>query len=297
MDIRQAYSLIGLVRETQPLIHCITNYVTAKDVANMILACGASPVMADSPREAAEVTSLADGLLLNTGTPKDTVKTSMILSGQKANLLGRPVILDPVGIGISPFRTEIILSLLKEIKLSVIRGNASEIKFLLNELTRENSGTQISTTGRGVDVSPTDQITENNQSSLAETARALSAMTGAVTIITGSTDIVSTWEETCLIKNGSPLMSRITGAGCMLDGVLASYIAAAETSFSSPASLHNRFMAASLATAVYGLCGERAAEKTKNSSAGTGSFGAFFLDEISLLDSAGLTGGLHIEFS
>lgn len=293
MDFKQLYSLIGLIREKQPLIHCITNYVTAGDVANAILACGASPVMADYPREVAEVTSLADCLLLNTGTPKDTTESSILLAGREANRLGRPIIFDPVGIGISRFRTEMILCILKEVKTSVIRGNASEIKFLLNELTMSSSQNH-KLMSQGVDVSPDDQITSNNQNNLAETARALSVMTGAVIIITGSTDIVSTWEETCLIKNGSPLMSRITGAGCMLNGVIASYTAALQISSSRP-SLHERFMAASLAVAVYGLCGERAAKKTKNESAGTGSFRTFFLDEISLLDSAGLTGGLHVE--
>ena len=136
MNLKLNCSLAGLVREQRPVIHCITNYVTADDVANAILACGGSPIMADHPEEAAEVTAISDCLLLNTGTPKETSKAAMEKAGREANRLNHPVILDPVGIGVSRYRTEAILSLLKKVKMTVIRGNASELRIMLNAINR-----------------------------------------------------------------------------------------------------------------------------------------------------------------
>lgn len=297
-------SLTGLVREKKPVIHCITNYVTAGDVANVILACGGSPIMADLPEEAGEVTALADCLLLNMGTPKESSKTAMVKAGAKANRLNHPVILDPVGIGVSRYRTEAALSLLKEVKATVIRGNVSELRILLNALTRHGGRTEgicapaekaVVSPLRGVDASFSDQITEETLTALMETARALSAMTGAVTVMTGTTDIVSTWNETWLIKNGSPKMSHITGSGCMLDGIISAYVAAASGPAGSIAPQHVLLEAAALATAAAGLCGERAAEKTEEIHGGTGSFRCCFLDEVSLLNELSLKGGINIE--
>ena len=309
LNMKINYSLTGLVREKKPLIHCITNYVTAQDVANIILACGGSPIMADHPEEAAEVTALCSCLLLNTGTPKENSKDAMLRAGREANRLNRPIILDPVGCGASRQRTQIILSVIKEIKMTVIRGNVSEIKFLLNALIREGydnnrpSGQQfpISTekevvnTSRGVDADFSDQNTDASLIPLIKNARTLSAMTGAVVVMTGTTDIVSTWKETWLIRNGCPEMSCITGSGCMLDGIIAAYIAAASGSSGSTAPQHVLLEAVALATAAAGLCGERAAKKTERNQAGSGSFRCYFIDEISLLNEPVLKGGVKIE--
>ncbi|MEY8355328.1 hydroxyethylthiazole kinase [Lachnospiraceae bacterium 54-53] len=301
---RQLLSLTGLVREKQPLIHCITNYVTAGDVANIILACGGSPIMADHPEEAAEVTAMADCLLLNKGTPKESSPAAMLKAGSEANRLNHPVILDPVGIGVSRYRTMAVLSLLKEVKVTVIRGNASELRFLLNALTGPGNEEDLSSApagnteralSRGVDASFSDQMTEKTLAALTETARALSAMTGAVTVMTGTTDIVSTWKETWLIKNGSPWLTRITGSGCMLDGIIASYTAAAAGAAGSAAPRRVLFEAAALATAAAGLCGERAAKKTEEIHGGTGSFLCCFLNEVSCLEEHILKGGINIE--
>ena len=118
------------VREKVPLIHNITNYVTVNDCANILLACGGSPIMADDPAEVEEITSLCQGLTINMGTLNSTKVTSMLLAGKKANELGHPIVLDPVGAGASAFRTESALKLLNEVRFSVIRGNISEIKTL-----------------------------------------------------------------------------------------------------------------------------------------------------------------------
>lgn len=282
MSFKMNHSLTGLVREKRPVIHCITNYVTAGDMANIILACGASPIMADQPEEVSEITALSDCLLLNIGTPKETTTSAMVKAGLEANRRNLPVIFDPVGIGASRYRTETALSLLKKVNVTVIRGNASELRVLLKELTGQSAGNGnvLASPARGVDVSFSDEIREDTLESLKETARALSTATGAVAVMTGAIDIVSSGKENLLIKNGCPQMSRITGSGCMLDGIIAAY-----TATIGPApSQHDILKAAALATAAAGLCGERAAKQAVQSSGGTGIFRCCFLDEVSLLD-------------
>ena len=115
------------VRENRPLVHCITNYVTANDCANLLLACGGSAIMADEMEEAEEVTSLCGGLVLNLGTPNPRKVEAMLRAGREANRMGRPVVFDPVGVGCSAFRREAGSRILEQVQLSVIRGNASEI--------------------------------------------------------------------------------------------------------------------------------------------------------------------------
>ncbi|OYP11282.1 hypothetical protein CG709_08855, partial [Lachnotalea glycerini] len=122
--------IIENVRSNTPLIHCITNYVTVNDVANVLLACGASPIMADDINEAAEITSICSGLDINIGTLNTRTIEAMIKAGKKANELGHITVLDPVGAGASKLRTDTAFELLKEIRFSVIRGNISEIKSL-----------------------------------------------------------------------------------------------------------------------------------------------------------------------
>jgi hydroxyethylthiazole kinase len=283
-NLGKAESLPRLVREKKPLIHCITNYVTATDLANVILACGGSPIMADHPAEVRMMTGRSDCLLLNIGTPKETTLEVMTEAGMEANRLGIPVILDPVGIGSTPFRTELILELLKKVSMTIIRGNTSEINTLCSEFIR-SSIEKPSHLPRGVDASEEDQITEDNISCFMETAILLSRITKAIVIMTGATDIIANQENIRLVKNGCQEMLGITGSGCMLDGVLAAYTAASD----------NIYESVTIATALYGLCGERAALKTKECSGGTGSFHRYFMDEISLSSQSDQKGGLKIE--
>ncbi len=123
-------NLFANVRAKSPLVHNITNYVTVNDCANIVLACGASPIMADDAAEVEDITSLCAGLNLNIGTLNSRTIPSMLLAGHTANRLGRPVVLDPVGAGASHLRTETALRLLREVKFTVIRGNISEIRTL-----------------------------------------------------------------------------------------------------------------------------------------------------------------------
>ena len=118
------------VRKTVPLVHNITNYVTVNDVANVLLACGGSPIMSDEPEDVTDITSICSALNINIGTLHKTSIEAMLKAGKKSNELGHPVLLDPVGAGASALRTNTAVKLMKELKLTVIRGNISEIKTL-----------------------------------------------------------------------------------------------------------------------------------------------------------------------
>ena len=185
------------VRKKSPLVHNITNYVTVNDCANVLLACGSSPIMADELEDAVEITAICGGLNINIGTLNQRTIPAMFASGKQANELGHPVVLDPVGAGASTLRTETALGLLKEVKFAVIRGNISEIKTL----------TLGSGTTRGVDADVSDKVTEENLNEAVSFARDFSRQTGAVIAVTGAIDIVTDGERSFCIRNGRPEMS------------------------------------------------------------------------------------------
>ena len=169
-------NLFANVRAKSPLVHNITNYVTVNDCANIVLACGASPIMADDAAEVEDITSLCAGLNLNIGTLNSRTIPSMLLAGHTANRLGRPVVLDPVGAGASHLRTETALRLLREVKFTVIRGNISEIRTLA-----AGSGTT-----KGVDADAADKVTDETLDKTVAFAKAFAARTGAVVAVTGT---------------------------------------------------------------------------------------------------------------
>ena len=204
------------LRRKGPLIHNITNYVTVNDCANMVLACGGSPIMADDAAEVEDITTICGGLNINIGTLNSRTITSMLLAGKKANLLGHPVVLDPVGAGASQLRTDTANRLLREVKFTVIRGNISEIKTLAS-----GAGTT-----KGVDADVADKVTEENLDSAVAFAKTFAARTGAVVAITGAIDIVADAHKAYCIRNGHPMMSSITGTGCQLSALTAAFVTA-----------------------------------------------------------------------
>ena len=208
--------LFANVRARSPLIHNITNYVTVNDCANMVLACGASPIMADDAAEVEDITTICGGLNINIGTLNSRTIESMLKAGRKANQLGHPVVLDPVGAGASRLRTETAFRLLDEVKFTVIRGNISEIKTLAS-----GAGTT-----KGVDADVADQVTEENLDRAVAFAKQFAARTGAVVAVTGAIDIVADAEKAYCIRNGHPMMSSITGTGCQLSALTAAFITA-----------------------------------------------------------------------
>lgn len=225
------------VRNTVPLVHNITNYVTVNDVANVLLACGGSPIMSDEAEDVEDITSVCGGLNINIGTLHKTSIEGMFRAGKKANELGHPVLLDPVGAGASALRTNTVLGLMKELKLAVIRGNISEIKTLAL-----GSGTT-----KGVDADVADAVTEESLDEAVAFVKKFAEETGTIIAVTGAIDLVSDGRKCYVIRNGRPEMGKITGTGCQLSGMMTAYVTA------NP---DHPLEAAAAAVCVMGLAGE-----------------------------------------
>ena len=245
------------VREKCPLVHCITNYVTVNDVANAILAVGASPIMSDDISDVEDIVSISQALVINIGTLNARTVESMAAAGKKANELGIPVVLDPVGAGASRYRCSVTDRLLSEIRFSVIRGNLSEVAYIAGK----GAGT------KGVDSSMTEKDADP-----AAVAKAVSESTGSVVAITGKVDTVYSAGRIARISSGRAEMGLITGTGCMLSGFIGAFVGASD----------NHFEAAAAAIAAMGAAGEIAFEKAGEK--GTGSFHIALIDELSHMD-------------
>lgn len=264
------------VREKKPLVHCITNYVTVNDCANILLACEGSPIMADDIGEVEEITAICNSLYINIGMLNERTVRSMLAAGKKANELSLPVVLDPVGAGASFLRTSTTLKLLEQVDFSVIRGNISEIKAV----------SQGTGTTKGVDADAGDAVTGDNLDQTVAFAKELSAKTRSVIAITGAIDIVADSRKAYVIGNGNALMSKITGTGCMLTAVIAAYCAA------NPAQILD---ATATAVCAMGLCGELAYDKLIKNDGGTSSYRTYIIDCMSKMNSAVLKRGAKIE--
>lgn len=225
------------VRKNVPLVHNITNYVTVNDVANILLACGGSPIMSDEPEDVEDITSVFGGLNINIGTLHQSSIEGMLLAGKKANELGHPVLLDPVGAGASRLRTDTALRIMKEIKLTVIRGNISEIKTLAY-----GSGTT-----KGVDADVADAVTEETLNDAIAFVKNFARKTSCIIAVTGAIDLVSDGEICYVIRNGRPEMGKITGTGCQLSGMMTAYVTANQ---------EKPLEAAASAVCIMGLAGE-----------------------------------------
>ena len=263
------------VRATTPLVHCITNYVTVNDCANALLACGGSPIMSDEPQDVVDITTICGGLVLNIGTLNAQTIAGMKAAGARASELGHTIVLDPVGAGASALRTQTAAELLDTCNVSVIRANMSEVKALVG----------ASSTTRGVDVNPDDAVTPENLAESAADAKQLAATTGAIVAITGAIDIVADADQAYAIYNGSPIMGRITGAGCMLTCVVAAY---------AVANPENPLDAVVAAIAGHGVCGQIAAARMGQAD-GNGSFRTYLLDALYNLDAETLERMAKIE--
>ena len=263
------------VRGTTPLVHNITNYVTVHDVANIILACGGSPIMSDEPEDVEDITAICNALNINIGTLNKRSIDAMFAAGRRAADLGHALLLDPVGAGASRLRTTTALELVATFKFTAIRGNISEISTLA-----KGSGTT-----RGVDADAADAVTDANLAAKAALARAFAAKTGAVIAITGAIDLVADADRCCAIRNGTPRMGTITGTGCQLSGMTAAYLAA------NP---EDPFTATVAAICAMGLAGE-IAEKALLPGEGSATFGNRIIDAISLMDAATLERGAKYE--
>lgn len=230
-------SCINNVRKQSPLIHNITNYVTVNDVANALLACGANPIMSDEPDDVYDIVSICDGLNINIGTLNKRSIEAMLIAGRRANELGHIVLLDPVGAGASTLRTQTARTLMEEIRFDVIRGNISEIKALAL-----GSGTT-----KGVDADVADAVTDENLDTMIAFTKDYANATKSIVAITGAIDLVANGNYCYVIRNGRSEMSRITGTGCQLSGMMTAFLAA------NP---ENKLEAAAAAVCAMGLAGE-----------------------------------------
>ncbi len=241
------YDILKKVRVQKPLVHHLTNWVTIYDCANITRAFGALPVMAHAVEESGDMAKIASALVLNIGTLTPTFVESMKVAARSANEKGIPVVLDAVGVGATKLRDDKGFELLNEVKISIVKGNASEVARIagLDAKTKGVESTEV-----GVN--------------LVELAKNLAKERDVTVVITGKEDIISDGENTFIVKNGHAMMGSIVGTGCMAASVIGCF-AAVEESYAK---------AAAAALACFGIAGEIAAEVAK----GPGTFKEQFYD-------------------
>jgi hydroxyethylthiazole kinase len=259
----RAAEALTQIRRKHPLVHQITNFVVMNNTANITLAVGASPVMAHAHQEVADMVGLAGALVLNPGTLEPEWVEAMLIAGRRANELGIPVVLDPVGAGATPYRTDTNLMFLQELRIAVLRGNAGEIGAL---------------TGAGGAVRGVDSV--EGVTDPAGVAAAAARRWHTTVAITGKRDFLSDGERAVVVDNGHELLSAVTGTGCMATSMIGAFCAVEE----------DRLVAAVSALAVYGLAAERAAAQAR----GPGTFQAALFDSLYALTPAEAEKGVRI---
>jgi len=248
---------IETIRKQAPLVHNITNFVVMNSTANALLALGASPVMAHAPEEVEAMVGLAGALVINIGTLSLPWIEAMVLATRAARKRSLPIVLDPVGVGATPMRTEQARRLLREGPPTIVRGNASEILALVGAAGKT----------KGVDSTAAVETS-------VEAARELARQYGCVVSISGATDVIVSIDRLARVHNGHPIMTKVTGMGCAASALTGAFAAINPSPFA----------AAVNAMVVSGVVGELAAEK----SAGPGSFQVNYLDAMHELDRATL---------
>jgi hydroxyethylthiazole kinase len=249
---------LARIRERKPLVHQITNYVVMNETANATLALGALPVMAHAVEEVEEMVGLAGALVLNIGTLSPPWIEAMVLAGRAANERGVPVVLDPVGTGATRYRTDTARGLLRELDVTVLRGNAGEVATLVG----------VEAEVRGV-----ESIAAGGDA--AGLARAAAATLGLVASVTGAVDHVSDGERTIAVANGHELLAAVSGTGCMASAITGAFVAAKPD---------RPLEAAAEALVAFGVAGEDAAAEAR----GPGTFHAGLYDALAALDPATL---------
>jgi len=250
---------LGAIRDHKPLVHNITNYVVMNETANAILALGALPVMAHAKDEVREMVGLAGALVLNIGTLSEDWIEAMLLAGTAANEQLIPVVLDPVGVGATSYRTNTAKRILDVVDVAVVRGNAGEIATLVG-VEAEVRG--VESIGGGGDP--------------AQLAREAAKTLGIVAAVTGPVDHVSDGDRSAAVANGHELLAAITGTGCMSTALTGCFLAGKEDAFEATAE----------ALVAFGVAGEDASVEAK----GPGSFHVGLYDALAALDPSTLTG-------
>lgn len=248
------------IRERKPLLHHITNYVVMNETANLTLALGALPVMAHAHEEVEEMVSLASCLVLNMGTLEPYWVESILKAGKKANELEVPVVFDPVGAGATKYRTETAKRIMSEVKIDVLRGNAGEVSVLVG------AGGKV----RGVE-------SEEAAHNLHELAKEFARKNEMTVAVTGKRDLVTDGKRDAFIDNGHPMLSWVTGTGCMATTLIGGFLAVEK----------DPFLACVYGLTAFGICGELAAQESEGK---PGSFHVFLYDTL-----ASLSGGEILE--
>ena len=269
LSVADLWSDLASVRERSPLVHCITNLVVINFNANVLLAAGASPVMAHAHEEVRDMAGIAQALVLNIGTLDPYWVESMKLALAAASARGIPCVLDPVGAGATPYRNAALEALLAVAAPTVVRGNGSEIMSM--------AGTAVKTRGVDSGAAAGDAL---------DAARALAARTEGVVCVSGETDhVLDAGRRWARLSNGHPWMTRITGVGCSATALIGAFCAVQP----------DAWRATTAAMAFLGLAGEVAAEKTQARGLGVGSMAVQLLDELQLLDKATFTARLKLD--
>ncbi len=260
----EVYQALIKIRTDAPLIHNITNTVVMNTTANALLALGASPVMAHAEEELREMVGISNALVLNIGTLDANWVASMFSAATHAKEFKIPVVLDPVGVGATSFRTQVARKLLESRAISVVRGNASEI-LALSGSTHHPKGVE----------------TQNTTEDAWGAAQTLAAESGATISISGSIDTIVHGRRNARIHNGHHWMTKVTGMGCIASALTGAFLAIEQDSFK--ASIY--------AMSIMGVVGERAAENAS----GPGTFLPDFLDVLFNLDLETLNRRLRVE--
>lgn len=246
---KQLWKHIQSVKQSSPLVHNITNYVVMNNTANALLAVGASPIMAHAKSEVCDMVVIAHSLVINIGTLDEYWSEAMLLAAEKAQVLNKPWVLDPVGAGATSLRNDILQRLL-QLNPTVVRGNGSEIM----ALAKANR-----TATKGVD------STAESRDAI-DAARMISNQFNTIVCISGETDIITNGKQTVFIENGHPLMTKVTGLGCSASALIGAFIGIVE----------DKIEATAAAMTLLGISGELAEKQSQ----GPGSLQLNLIDKL-----------------
>lgn len=261
--LKSIIDLVNNMKQKKPIVECLTNRVTINDCANMLLAMGASPIMAEIECEMAEIMAVSGALVMNLGLLDEPYLAAMRAAAKAAKEQGKPIILDPVGAGASKLRDRVCAEMIELAEPDIIRGNMSEIRALCGG----------SIESRGVDASSDDEVTDENRGEFGELVKSLAEKTGSVVCATGAIDVIAAPDgRVCYIKNGHEMLCGVTGTGCMCSAMTGAMAAAGDP-----------FTAAAAAVVMLGIAGEQAHEYTAENESGIGTFKVKLFDYIYLM--------------
>ncbi len=261
--LKSIIDLVNNMKQKKPIVECLTNRVTINDCANMLLAMGASPIMAEIECEMTEIVSVSGALVLNLGLLDEPYLAAMRAAAKAAKEQGKPIILDPVGAGASKLRDRVCAEMIELAEPDIIRGNMSEIRALCGG----------SIESRGVDASSDDEVTDENRDEFGELVKSLAEKTGSVVCATGAIDVIAAPDgKVCYVKNGHEMLCGVTGTGCMCSAMTGAMAAAGDP-----------FTAAAAAVVMLGIAGEQAHEYTAENESGIGTFKVKLFDCIYLM--------------